>query len=120
MTGSNRRRGAQPGNRNAFKHGFYSSVFKPAERKDLEALVSDGLLDEIDLLRVFMRRVGESAEGIESVDQALPVLRTLGLAAHRIAGLLRAQRDLGEAGDDDAAAVAQALADVVKEMGLKR
>ena len=33
-----RKQGAQPGNLNAFKHGFYSKLFEPLDREDIENL----------------------------------------------------------------------------------
>jgi hypothetical protein len=54
-------RGAQPGNNNALKHGFYSRKFKTQEAADLDALTSTGLQDEIAMIRVAIRRLFETA-----------------------------------------------------------
>ena len=51
-----RKRGAQPGNTNALKHGFYTKNFSLAERRGLEATQEIVLADEIALLRVLIRR----------------------------------------------------------------
>ena len=42
-----KRRGAQPGNLNALKHGFYSRSFKELENSDLEAMLAQDLESEI-------------------------------------------------------------------------
>ena len=48
-----RKRGAQSGNRNARKHGFYARVLTPEEQEALDqAAVLRGLVSEIALLRV--------------------------------------------------------------------
>jgi hypothetical protein len=47
-----RKRGAQPGNLNAFRHGFYSKLFKPLNAEDLEGIFSTSLEEEIAMLRV--------------------------------------------------------------------
>jgi len=48
-----RNKGAQPGNRNARKHGFYSKVMTRSEKLELQKAVSvEGLGDEIALLRL--------------------------------------------------------------------
>ncbi|MDY6874320.1 MAG: hypothetical protein SVR81_10205, partial [Chloroflexota bacterium] len=47
-----RKRGGQPGNTNALKHGFYTKNFSLAERRGLEATKVIVLADEITLLRV--------------------------------------------------------------------
>jgi len=52
-----RRRGAQSGNRNAKKHGFYARRLPPAERKDIQEASRAALDQEIIVLRVYIRRV---------------------------------------------------------------
>jgi hypothetical protein len=46
--------GGQPGNVNALKHGFYSHTFRSEEREDLEAMLAEGVEEEIALLRVYI------------------------------------------------------------------
>lgn len=57
-----RKRGGQPGNQNARRHGFYSDVL---DKRDRQALVlvagKDGLDDEIDLLRVRLRAIMQNS-----------------------------------------------------------
>lgn len=101
MTG--RKKGAQPGNKNAVNHGFYAGGIKPHEIEDLEAYAKQahGLADEINLMRVLIRRVFEYANTAESGEDGptqlevwSTALNALGAASTRLAGLLRAQRDL--------------------------
>ena len=47
-----RKRGGQPGNSNAWKHGFYSRSFTKLEAKDLKVVTSLDLTNEIIMLRV--------------------------------------------------------------------
>ena len=48
-----RSRGAQPGNQNARKHGYYSGVLTPEQENDLQdAALIDDLDHEIAVLRV--------------------------------------------------------------------
>jgi len=44
------------GNQNALKHGFYAKRYSPTETSDLDKTRQD-LLDEINVLRVFARRI---------------------------------------------------------------
>ncbi len=83
--------GAQPGNRNAFKHGFYAKQYFPLELSDLSTALGDGLSDEIALLRVIIRRVFDFANDHENQDLNTwsSSLNTLGAACTRLAGLLR-------------------------------
>jgi len=114
-----RRRGAQPGNKNALKHGFYSPGLRPIEETDLETIAGAvDLGDEISMLRVIMRRVFEAA-GEEDVmlSDLAGVLGTLGAAATRLAGLMRIQKVLAGGGSDVAEALSQALRDVTNEFG---
>ena len=58
-----RKRGGQPGNQNARKHGFYSKFFTPEQAKQLED--ADDLRDlgpEIDILRVKLSTLLENPE----------------------------------------------------------
>jgi hypothetical protein len=115
-----RRSGAQPGNRNALKHGFYAKGFIPLELTDLSTALGDGLTDEISLLRVIIRRVFDFANDHES--QSLETwsgsLNTLGAACTRLAGLLRTNQLLGGGGPEEALEkLAQAFGDVAHDLG---
>jgi len=94
-----RKRGGQPGNSNAWKHGFYSKNFSPAERKGLQAAQGVVLGDEIALLRVLIRRFAEQLQATQ--DLALPEsaqhLAVVSDAMLRLASLLRTDHMLGGA-----------------------
>jgi len=49
--------GGQPGNHNAFKHGFYATHYAPEELSQLEDLNEDDFKDEIALVQVLSKRV---------------------------------------------------------------
>ena len=113
-----RKRGGQPGNSNALKHGFYSSIFTDLEARDLEVVNTLDLTDEIAMLRVSLRRVFGLVANVESPEDACQALAVLGQSATRLAGLLKVQKLLqGQGSVDVAAALSQALGDVVKEFG---
>ena len=87
-----RKPGGQPGNVNAWRHGFYSRRFKALELCDLETMLQNSLDDEISLLRVMIRRVFEFADSqAETLADWESVLSTLGAASTRLAGLIRVQ-----------------------------
>ena len=88
-----KKRGAQPGNINAFTHGFYSSVFKAKERLLLSQLPTTDLAGEIELIRVTNYRFLEAlnaTHGPLDFETQLSALRAVNLSAHSIATLLRA------------------------------
>jgi len=92
-----RKRGAQPGNRNAMKHGFYSQRLREME-------ADAGLEGVIAMLRDLLRRAAEQAIDPElNLVNLLKALDTISAAADRLARLLRAQKELdgtqGEAQD---------------------
>lgn len=71
-----RRRGGQPGNINALKHGVYSGVVTDDERKQVgDYTIESGLLDEVRMAIVLFRRAcaayDEGRCGPELVSQAL-------------------------------------------------
>jgi hypothetical protein len=107
-TPSKRRRGAQPGNLNALKHGFYSRHFATMELKDLEALLDSGLDSEINLLRVATRRLLTLTAENTDVDTGIRLLTVLGSTASRLANLLRTEALLG--GDREGSILDQLIA----------
>ncbi len=74
-----RKRGGQPANQNARKHGFYSNVLDEAEKLDLElASGVEGIDDEIDLLRVKIKSILENdPENIKLIMEATNTLARL-------------------------------------------
>jgi hypothetical protein len=82
-----RKRGGQPGNLNALKHGFYSKQFKKGEVLDLE--------EEIGMMRVVTRRLLKLARGCIDMKELINVLGALGLASSRVAGLMKTQKFIG-------------------------
>jgi hypothetical protein len=92
-----RKRGGQPGNTNAFKHGFYTKNFSLAERRGLQAANGVVLGDEIALLRVLIRRFAEqiqSSPGIAPSESAQH-LAVVSEAMLRLASLMRTDHMLG-------------------------
>ena len=52
-----RKRGGQPGNQNAVKHGYYSRTFNPADRFDLDLAADiEGIGAEIAILRFEIKK----------------------------------------------------------------
>ena len=54
-----KKRGGQKGNRNAFKHGFYSKYFNAFESKALSEIPLTDMIGEIGLMRVNVDRFME-------------------------------------------------------------
>ena len=123
-------RGAQPGNTNAIKHGFYSDRFRSGEIDDLETLATaqTGLQEEISLMRVLIRRVLEHADEQHDAspdpNAALEIwsntLNALGNASSRLAGLLRTQQVLSSGSSNEILdALSTALQEVTLELHAK-
>jgi hypothetical protein len=111
---SKRKRGAQPENINALRHGFYSRLFKPYEAKEIEDILSTSLEDEIAMLRVATRRAFELANDADDINQMIKALGALGLAAIRTSRLLKAQKELGD-GEQALDAISTAINEVLEE-----
>jgi hypothetical protein len=56
---SPRKRGAQPGNKNAFRHGFYSKSFTETEMQSLDENVKGEFHDEIAVARIQASHLAE-------------------------------------------------------------
>jgi hypothetical protein len=113
-----RKQGGQPGNQNARKHGFYARAFSSGELADLDAMLTEGLQDEIAMMRVATRRVIDYIGEFTTPKEAVATLGALGLAATRLSNLLRTQKILDSERQDTASALSQALGEVVKELGI--
>jgi hypothetical protein len=111
-------RGAPKGNTNALKHGFYSRNFRRLEASDLEAALSNGLSDEITMLRVALRRLFDLSEGFTTPDDATKILTTLGLTCTHLANLLRTEKlftgELKSTDDAITTAISQLMLELVK------
>lgn len=121
MKNSYRKRpGAPEGNWNAFKHGFYSKLFRPLELSDLDTALGDGLEDEIALLRVIIRRVFEYADedDKQTLDQWSRTLNTLGAASTRLAALIRTQQVVSGGGSSVLDLLSEAIGGISHELGL--
>ena len=87
-----RKRGAPLGNKNAYKHGFYSDLFRQNELKKLDENVSPDLEDEIGLMRVATSRFLASLEADtepRDLQTQLSILRAICLGALSINGMVR-------------------------------
>jgi hypothetical protein len=112
------KQGVPISNTNTLKHGFYARAFRAGELTDLDAILTEGLHDEITMLRVATRRVIEFIDDFQTPKEATATLGALGLAATRLATLLRTQKILEGSDQNTAAALHQALGEVVKELGI--
>ena len=117
-TSSPRSRGAQHGNTNALKHGFYSRRFRSLELSDLDDLAA-GIAGEIAGLRVSARRILEYSEQIEDPLEAIQALSQYGLQLTKVANLIHIQATLTGATDENASAISAALHQVMQEMKIK-
>ena len=115
-TPQKRPRGAPPGNTNALKHGFYSRRFKRSELNDLEDIPFASMEDEIDMLRVCMRRLVEWGNDVKSLPDAISFLRVIASASTSLSRMLRTQQVLG-AKSDGQRALDQVLDEIAREKG---
>jgi hypothetical protein len=94
-----KKRGGQPNNKNAYKHGFYSKYFSAFESKALSDLPLTDVSNELGLMRVqidrFMKVYTASLEGLD-YEERLAALRIVTLAVGRIASLERIQSSAGK------------------------
>ncbi|MBN1934341.1 MAG: hypothetical protein JW934_06735 [Anaerolineae bacterium] len=114
-----RKPGAQPGNANAYKHGFYSRKWKLRDRKGLENIETVDLANEIALLRVYIRRLIESAQDGVSDLNDLQVIRALSLASTALNRLVRTQNNIVPPDSELQQILNQAIDEVTEEFGLK-
>jgi hypothetical protein len=90
--------GGQPGNSNAYKHGFYSARLHPEEKQELEENLSGNLQADIDLLTVAIDDYLKKTAGDQprTWDQLLVQLRAVTLAAAAKATLIRGRSSMAK------------------------
>ena len=94
-----KKRGGQPNNKNAYKHGFYSKYFSAFESRALSDLPLTDMTGEIGLLRVnvdrFMQAYTASLDELD-YENRLAGLRAITLAVGRIAAMQRILSSVGK------------------------
>ncbi|MGB8212006.1 MAG: hypothetical protein WCE68_00475 [Anaerolineales bacterium] len=91
---SKRRRGGQPGNSNALRHGFFSKSFTESELSELDENVKGEFVDEIALARINAAHLAEMLKDYRniSLDDYVSASNALNKYLDRIQSLSRAQR----------------------------
>ena len=89
-----RKPGAQPGNGNALRHGFYAKSFTEAEMRRLDKDIEGEFIDEIALARTNASRLAELLKDYKnmSLDDVVSASNALNNYLDRIQSLSRAQR----------------------------
>lgn len=114
-----RRRGAQPGNLNALKHGFYAKHFRSDELAQLAEATTQNLNGEIGLSRIAARRVLGLLDEVETPEEKAALLNAITMAAMRVASLLKTKKYLSGDGEGVGAALQEALKGVALEASPK-
>lgn len=115
-----RRRGAQPGNTNALKHGFYSRTWKLSDTSGLDQLKSKSLDEEVALLRVYIRRLVEMDQEDADLKTLQDLVRTLSLACQTILRMLKGQSEIHDDESELRQAINQAIQEAAHEMGIDK
>jgi hypothetical protein len=119
-----RKRGAQQGNFNALKHGYYSSRLNqsqdPEGLQDLQSITDKSLVGEINMLRKLIKRISTHIESTDlPLSNLLGSLSTLAHATVSLASLFRTENFLGNAPSDQVhEALMAALAELDIELNL--
>jgi hypothetical protein len=118
---STRKPGAQPGNTNAFKHGFYSRFFKGGEISDLDGVTAD-LTSEINMMRVVISRALDvfGSDDPVNAEQWIKFMNALSVACGRVASLTRTMQTLAGQDQNGNSVLSQALADALKDWKLPK
>ncbi len=100
--------------------GLYAPLYRRGDPRALEQCAGSGLAQEIDLLRVVMRRVADQAVQRElSLEEWLDLLEALGAAGTRLARLLQTQESLGSGEESlQERAMREALQNVTRKLGI--
>ncbi len=115
-----RKRGAQPGNLNNLKHGFYSRQVRAASQNEVGLAGQVALTEEITMLRLFIRNVLEMGcqRGEQDLQQSMECLRTVCLAISTLNRLIRTQHWLTPQKDELAQSIQDALEMAYRNFGI--
>jgi hypothetical protein len=109
-------RGAPLGNHNNFKHGFYSRRLKLRDLNGVDSMDAAGLLEEIALIRVFIRQLVESFDPQSDYYERADFLRTLCLASLAITRVIKTQYFLSTTGSSMDDEITEAIRQVNQEL----
>ena len=109
-----RKRGGQPGNTNALKHGFYSRAFRSVDIDDLDTLELK-LEDEIAAARVAGRRMLELSDEMTEPMQSIRALAAFSTHLIHIASLMRTHGILTGGSNTTSEAITNAIQTVARE-----
>ena len=110
-----KKRGAPIGNQNALTHGFYARRLPQSQLDGLEETTVKSLEDEIELMRVFSRKVAELGAEVNELDEAKSVLNSLSNATGSINRLVRTHAFIPDPELEPAAMLRRALDELVLE-----
>jgi hypothetical protein len=113
-----KKRGAQPGNLNALKHGFYTRRIPRADLTSLDTTQFNGLEEEIAMLRLLTRRLIDLSADALTLPEINDLLRTYCLACLTLTRLVKTQHLLAPQSLSDEAitqALQQITAEIMKE-----
>ena len=110
-----RKRGGQPGNKNARTHVFYARRLPQSQLDGLEETTVRSLEDEIEVMRVFSRKVAELGAEVDELDEAKSLLNTLANATGSINRLVRTHTRIPDPTLDPQWMLRQALLELEEE-----
>jgi uncharacterized protein YjcR len=110
--------GAQPGNKNAQKHGFYSKQFTTDETKRLKSADLFSIESEIELINVFMDRLSKLVKLKELKEDELKAVNTLSLMMQSKSTMIRTHYLTRGKGGSIETTMLEALEEIRIEMGL--
>ena len=106
------------GQRRDGKHGFYSKQFQKSELTDLEE--AGDLQEEIGRMRVVTRRLLKMARECKDMGEMINLVGALGLAATRVAGLMKAQKYLGGNEDSFDGMIDNVIDEITKDWPIRK
>ena len=110
-----KKRGAPYGNNNAVTYGFYARRLPPQILEGLEATTEFSLKDEINVMRIFVRKLAELGANIKDVDEARSHLNALSVATNAINRLVRTHTRIPDPANDPGRMLRQTLAELEDE-----
>lgn len=109
------RRGPPAGNLNALTHGFYARRLPAASLEGLDETGTHSLKDEIEVMRIFARKVAELGADVEDLNEAKSLLHILSIATSAINRLVRTHVFIPDPATDPGHILQQTLLELEEE-----
>jgi len=107
-----RKRGAQPGNTNALKHGIYATVTPQPASDEEKQKIQEGLDHEIFFSKALIQRLENLSHETNDLDEIIRITNASSVLLGKLCGALKTRQYLAKGRADSTELLSQAIEEV--------